>query len=293
MRASADDARHLGEHEPGAAVRAAAEMHEVEVVGRAVGARVLRHRRHDDAVRQRDAAQRERREHRRHRLRRASRPPRPREPGLDPLDEARGRAAAGSRARCAGCASAGCRRTARPRMPCSGRRSRTTRSSCARRSGSSAPRRCARPRTPAARRRGRRCVAQRAARARSRPPARAWCPSRPRSARCARRRRSARPARAAVDRSQCTHVRHTTRGKRIQIAEPRRCVAFDISAVAVEIAREQPLAERDALLLRHRVEAGALPHLLGRLDDERRGVAVELVGVRLEPARARSPRTRT
>ncbi len=66
MRASAEGAGHLGEDEAGAAVRAAAEMHEVEVVGRAVDARVLRHRRHHDAVGERDAAQPERREHRRH-----------------------------------------------------------------------------------------------------------------------------------------------------------------------------------------------------------------------------------
>ena len=50
------------------AVRAAAEVHEVVVVGHAIAARVLRHRRHDDAIAQRQAAQRERREHRRHRL---------------------------------------------------------------------------------------------------------------------------------------------------------------------------------------------------------------------------------
>ena len=54
--------------------------------------------------------------------------------------------------------------------------------------------------------------------------------------------------------------------------------------MAVEIAGEQALAERDALFLRHRVEAGALPHVLGRLDDEGRRVAVVLVRVRLEPA---------
>ena len=42
------DARHLGEHEARAAVRAAAQVHEVVVVGHAVDARVLRHRRDDD-----------------------------------------------------------------------------------------------------------------------------------------------------------------------------------------------------------------------------------------------------
>ena len=54
--------------------------------------------------------------------------------------------------------------------------------------------------------------------------------------------------------------------------------------LAVEPRREEPLAIRDAFLLRHPLEAGLLPHLLGRLDDERRRVAVVLVRVRLEPA---------
>ena len=58
---------HLGEHQPGATMRAASQMHEVIVVGRAVDARVLRHRRDDDAIRYRHAAKRERREHRRYR----------------------------------------------------------------------------------------------------------------------------------------------------------------------------------------------------------------------------------
>src|SRR5690349_24977284 len=50
------------------------------------------------------------------------------------------------------------------------------------------------------------------------------------------------------------------------------------------MAREQALAERDALVLRHPVETCGTPRLLRRLDDERRGVAVVLVRVRLEPA---------
>ena len=106
------DAGHLGEHEPRAAVRAAPEVHEVVVVGQAVHARVLRHRRHDDAVRKRHAAQRERGEHRRNRRgrRRGARANQ-----ASSARRSRGRAAAGSRAKSAGCGSAGCRRTARRR----------------------------------------------------------------------------------------------------------------------------------------------------------------------------------
>ena len=54
--------------------------------------------------------------------------------------------------------------------------------------------------------------------------------------------------------------------------------------VSVEIFREQALAKGEGLLLLHPVESGCAPGLLGRLDDEGRGVRVELVGVRLEPA---------
>ena len=54
--------------------------------------------------------------------------------------------------------------------------------------------------------------------------------------------------------------------------------------VAVEILREQPLAERDRFVLLHLVEAGALPYFFGRLDDKRGGFAVVTVGVGLEPA---------
>ena len=53
------DARHFGEHESRATVRAAAEVDEVVVVRQSVDARVLRHRRDDDAVGERHAAQRD------------------------------------------------------------------------------------------------------------------------------------------------------------------------------------------------------------------------------------------
>ena len=62
--------------------------------------------------------------------------------------------------------------------------------------------------------------------------------------------------------------------------------------VAVERLGEQLLAERDRVFLLHRVEAGGAPDVLGRLDDEGRGVVVEAVGVRLEPAVLASPRRR-
>ena len=58
---------HLGDHEPGAADRAAAEMHEMPVVHGAVLGRIHAHRRHHDAIRDGEAAQRDRREHRRRR----------------------------------------------------------------------------------------------------------------------------------------------------------------------------------------------------------------------------------
>ena len=60
------DGRRLGEHQAGAADGAAAEMDEMPVVGEAVRARVLAHRRHEHAVGERDAADRQRLEQVRH-----------------------------------------------------------------------------------------------------------------------------------------------------------------------------------------------------------------------------------
>ena len=60
------DRGRFGEHQAGAADRAAAEMDEVPVVGEAVRARVLAHRRHEDAIGERDAADRQRIEQMRH-----------------------------------------------------------------------------------------------------------------------------------------------------------------------------------------------------------------------------------
>ena len=61
IRPSGSDRRRLGEDEAGAADRAAAEMHQVPVVREAVLARILAHRRDDDAVAKLDSAQAERR----------------------------------------------------------------------------------------------------------------------------------------------------------------------------------------------------------------------------------------
>ena len=71
-RAVGGDRRRLGDHERRAAGRAGAEVDEVPVVGEAVDARVLAHRRDDDAVGERDGAQGQRIEEVRHppRLRR-------------------------------------------------------------------------------------------------------------------------------------------------------------------------------------------------------------------------------
>jgi hypothetical protein len=54
--------------------------------------------------------------------------------------------------------------------------------------------------------------------------------------------------------------------------------------MAVEVAREEPLAPRDRLFLLHAVEARRLPHRLRRLDDEGGGRIVEAVRMGLEPA---------
>jgi hypothetical protein len=61
-----------------------------------------------------------------------------------------------------------------------------------------------------------------------------------------------------------------------------RCVREQ--RIAVQLRSEEPFAEAKALLLAHLVEPCPPPHFLGRLDDERRRVAVELVDVGLEPA---------
>ena len=62
------DTHHLGEDEPRATGRAAAEMHEMPVGRHAVDRRILIHRRDHDAVGQRHAAQPERLKHRHGRL---------------------------------------------------------------------------------------------------------------------------------------------------------------------------------------------------------------------------------
>ena len=67
-------------------------------------------------------------------------------------------------------------------------------------------------------------------------------------------------------------------------AEPRRWLALLCSAVAVEIAAEELLAEGDRLRGVEPVQAVRLPGLLARLDDDRGEILAELVGVDLEPA---------
>ena len=54
--------------------------------------------------------------------------------------------------------------------------------------------------------------------------------------------------------------------------------------VAAEITRENFLAGRNGFFGRHLVEAGALPRLLRTFDNECRGIGIELVGVRPDPA---------
>ena len=54
--------------------------------------------------------------------------------------------------------------------------------------------------------------------------------------------------------------------------------------IAVQVFCKQPLAKRDALGLAHGVKAVRLPDGFGRFYDERGGICVELVGMRLKPA---------
>ena len=85
------DAEHLGHHEPGAAERARAEVHEMEVVRVAVHGRVHVHRRDDDAILELELAETERHEHRRPRRRGSGLPPALRlvgEPAVDLVHEA-------------------------------------------------------------------------------------------------------------------------------------------------------------------------------------------------------------
>src|ERR1700704_893036 len=54
--------------------------------------------------------------------------------------------------------------------------------------------------------------------------------------------------------------------------------------LAIEIMDEHPLAKYDRFVRAHVVNPRGSPNRLGRLDDERAGLPIEFVGVRLEPA---------
>jgi hypothetical protein len=84
--------------------------------------------------------------------------------------------------------------------------------------------------------------------------------------------------------SQCTQRSQTTRGNLDPLRRAAQVRRVREQRMAVQRLREELLAERDRLFLFHRVEAGLLPDLLRRLDDEGRVGRVEPVGVRLEPA---------
>ena len=81
----------------------------------------------------------------------------------------------------------------------------------------------------------------------------------------------------------CDHFSHSTRRK-LSHAEPRRCLALVASRCPPRLPGEDAFARRDRLLLAHGVEAEPAPRRLRALDDERRGLGVELVGVRPDPA---------
>ena len=84
--------------------------------------------------------------------------------------------------------------------------------------------------------------------------------------------------------SQCTQRSQTTRGKRIHCVEPRRWLTFEISGwpsrYSTKSFSQKAIASSFSIVSR----PAARQTLLGRLDDEGRGVVVEAVGVRLEPA---------
>ena len=185
-------------------------------------------------------------------------------------------------ARSAGCGSAGCTRIARARTRCSGGRFRTTRWSCARRSGVLQHLERALGLVGRRARREGRLADECAVRARSRPPARAWCPSRWRSARCARRRRAGprHVPRSSSGPSSADDARKADPDRRS--AQVRRVAssAGGRRASGAKSRSQKAIPSSWGM----RVESRGAPRFLGRFDDERRGGAVVLVRVRLEPA---------
>ena len=81
----------------------------------------------------------------------------------------------------------------------------------------------------------------------------------------------------------CDHCSHCTRWK-LSHADPRRCLALVASRCPPRFLAKMRLARRDRLLLAHAVEAEPAPGGLRALDDERRRLGIELVGVRPNPA---------
>ena len=75
---------------------------------------------------------------------------------------------------------------------------------------------------------------------------------------------------------------HARKANPLRRAAQVRRVAHQ--SVAFEHLGEQPLAKRNRFFLAHLVEPGRAPHALGRLDDEGRRVVIEAVRVGLEPA---------
>ncbi len=91
---------------------------------------------------------------------------------------------------------------------------------------------------------------------------------------------------------QRTQASQMTRGKRIQMAEPRRCAALLISLWPSSQGANSFSQIGDALFLAHPADAGGLPGLFRRLDDE--GGKCRLQSGRHAPgtSRARSARRR-
>src|SRR6266851_986538 len=71
---------------------------------------------------------------------------------------------------------------------------------------------------------------------------------------------------------------------KIEPRRPAQVPRVSLQPMAVQVRRKDALARRGRFLLAHRVEAGPAPGGLRALDNERRRVGVELVGMRPDPA---------
>ena len=275
MRPSARHAGHLGEHQRRAALRARAEMDEVEVVRRAVDRTIHRHRRDDD----RDCPASTSRSRNGVNIGGAGLPARRR--GARPMSSMRCDIALRSRSRKFSWPMRWLR-VSRLYANCSGSSARIARDvleplhAVARRVLQAQHLDPALGFVRLERGRRRRVRERALRRARPRPPSRASSPSRSRSARCAPRRRAVRASRDDQRSFADDAGSESTAIAQMRRVRHQRC--------AVEIFGEQSLAERDRFVRRRRCRGP-------RRATSRRGIStinvprsgVELVRVRPEP----------